>query len=92
MFDWLRRGKVKEIEPVVTEEVEVSPKDSKEPWIDINGRATEDGRIELKADWNDAFIDFLRMQGLDGANEEVIVQQYIAIMHRQLMDTGVDFE
>ena len=67
-------------------------KDSDAPWVDVTGTVTSDGRIALEADWNDAFIVFLRGEGLNGANDEAIVQQYIAIMHRQLMSEDTNFE
>lgn len=62
---------------------------SAEPWIDVRGEPDSDGRIRLQVDWNDAFIKLLKKNGFGGANDDVIIQQYLTVMHRQLMEQTV---
>lgn len=75
-----------------TPEETESKKDDNSPWITVNGRDVGDGRIELECDWNSQFIDYLRKNGFNGANDEVVVQQYLAVMHRQMMEEGPSFD
>lgn len=84
------------VEPTEVQTVEVeSPTKSDElvGGIDVSGRVRENGQIELKIDWNDEFIKELKANGYNGANEDVIIQQYLATLHRRLMEdtTGGDF-
>jgi hypothetical protein len=62
---------------------------SSEPWVDITSeRHHEDGRFEIEMDWNDAFIKMLRQHGFRGANEEVLVQQWLASIHKEVEQGG----
>lgn len=66
-------------------------KASDEPWVDFEGtvRDTEHGqRIQLE--WNDAFIVYLREAGIDGTDEEQVVQKYIALLMRDMTDRVED--
>lgn len=54
--------------------------------IEVHGKIRENGQIELKIDWNDEFIKELKANGYNGANEEVIIQQYLATLHRRLLE------
>jgi len=67
-----------------------------EPWVDIKG-AIEDPEhgIKMELDWNDAFVTYLRDNGITGADDEVVVQKWIALLYRDLMEqkqteTGAD--
>ena len=84
---WLAGAPIQSLVP--DKPPEAPTPDPDEPWVDIKGIVANDGRIELEADWNDAFIEFLQEQGFNGANDEVIMQQYITVMHRQLMNEGI---
>ena len=54
--------------------------------IDVHGKINDKGQIELKIDWTEDFIKQLRANGYNGANDDVIVQQYLATIHRRLME------
>ena len=60
-----------------------------EPWVDING-IVEDPKhgIKVDLDWNDAFIEYLRDNGITGVDEEIIVQKWITMLYRDLMEQG----
>lgn len=61
-------------------------KNSKEPWVDIRGIVDDpEHGIKIELDWNDAFVKFLRDHGFTGASDEQVVQQYIAIMFKNIV-------
>ena len=57
----------------------------------VMDRLLEDGRFEIEMDWNDAFIKYLRQHGFRGANEEILVQQWLASIHKEI-EQGGDFQ
>lgn len=60
---------------------------SSEPWVEVIGEnITDDGRIELRLDWNAAFIHYLRKSGFRGANDDVLVQAWLISLDRNLDD------
>jgi len=59
--------------------------EEEEGKIEVDGYINDKGQIALKVDWNDAFIKELKKAGYNGANDEVIIQQYLATMHRNLL-------
>lgn len=72
--------------------------DSDDPWVDFVGevRDTEKGQ-RLELNWNTAFIVFLKSIGITGADEEQMVQKYISLLLRDMVDKneerfGSDYE
>ncbi len=72
--------------------------ESDDPWVDFVGnvRDTEMGQ-RLQMEWNDAFIVYLRANGVTGANDEQVVQKYISLLFKDMVDKneeryGKDFE
>ena len=75
-------------------------KQSSEPWIEIVGEATVDegsineAAIEMKFEWNDAFITYLKVNGgYSGASDEQIVHKWLRDLYRsQVVKTiGAEF-
>ena len=62
-------------------------KESDEPWVDFVGnvRDMKEGQ-RLEMDWNDAFIQYLRDNGITGADDEQVVQKYISLLMRDMVD------
>lgn len=52
-------------------------KQSPDPWVEIEGwvETSEGARIELE--WNNAFVDYLREQGISGADDDQVVQKWV---------------
>lgn len=49
------------------------------PWVEVKGIVYDRKRgIKIELDWNDAFIKHLRDHGYKGADDDTIIQQYIA--------------
>lgn len=61
-------------------------KNSKEPWVTIVGDAIGEEGLQLSLDWNDAFIKFLRANGVEGSDETQIVQKWLAMIAKQQAD------
>lgn len=80
-----REANKPQIKKVVSEEAD-KHRDSKDPFVTIIGdKVTEEG-IEISLDWNDAFVKYLRTQGVAGADDTQIVQHWLAMISRQAAD------
>lgn len=66
-------------------------KKSSEPWVDIKGDMldTEQG-IRTELDWNDAFVQHLRENGVTGADDEQVVQHWVTLLLRDMADRMED--
>lgn len=66
-------------------------KASSEPWVDIKGDLidTKDG-VRTELDWNDAFVKYLRDQGITGADDEQVVQHWVTLLLRDMADRMED--
>ena len=75
--------KVVNTKPLLKDEI---AKYGDEPWVDVKAIVydpKQGAKIEL--DWNDAFIKYLRDNGFTGADENVVIQKYIAILLRNIV-------
>lgn len=61
-------------------------KASKEPWVDVEGIISDGHGVGIELDWNDAFIDHLRAEGLTGTDEDQIIQKYVTLLLRDMAD------
>jgi len=78
-----RRAKHKEAMDLYREEMKKSP----EPWVElVNGDIDPDNGIQIKLDWNDAFIVYLRQNGFTGDNEDVLVQKWLIGLNMSIVD------
>lgn len=72
-----------QIQRIVSEEAD-KYRDSKEPWVTIIGDTiNEDGSIQIALDWNDAFISYLKSNGIAGVDDTQIVQKWLAMISQQ---------
>lgn len=72
---------------VAAKEAEVKAKyDSDEPYVSIvSGDFTREGGVQLRLDWNAAFITYLRANGFTGATDEAIVDRWITSLSNERM-------
>jgi hypothetical protein len=70
------------LQRVVSEEAD-KYRDSKEPWVTIIGDTISDDGIQIALDWNDAFINYLKSEGVTGVDETQIVQKWLAMVSQQ---------
>lgn len=53
-------------------------KQGTEPWVEVLGHQETDQGIQMKLDWNDAFIEELRSAGYHGTSEYDLVMAWLA--------------
>jgi hypothetical protein len=59
-------------------------KHSGEPWVDFETRVVDkDGRVEVKMDWNEEFIDYLKKEGFKASSDEELVSIYFSSLVRE---------
>ena len=68
------------IETAVRGEFTSQMKESPEPWVDLQGYTETKQGLKITLDWNDAFIDHLREEGMTGLNEDEIVHRWLAML------------
>ena len=59
---------------------------STDPWVDVIADVKDSNGLGVRLEWNDAFIVFLKENGINGTDEEQIVQKYIALLLRDTAD------
>lgn len=60
-------------------------KNSSEPWVNITSENIDSKKgIEIGLDWNSAFILYLEESGIQGRNEDEVVQKWLAMLYQQL--------
>lgn len=61
-------------------------KQSPDPWVDIIGWVRTDEGVKIELEWNDAFVDYLRSNGIKGADEDQVVQKWVTLLLRDMAD------
>lgn len=61
-------------------------KSSSEPWVDVTGWSETEEGVKVELEWNDAFVDYLRANGVTGADDEQIVQKWVTLLLRDMAD------
>jgi len=61
-------------------------KESPEPWVEIVSWVDTEQGVKVELDWNDAFIDHLKVEGVTGADEDQIVQKWVAVLLHNVAD------
>ena len=75
-----------QISRLISEEAD-KYRDSKEPWVTIVGESVTKDGLKLELDWNDAFVKFLKAQGVVGNDDTQIVQKWLAMIAYQTSDS-----
>jgi len=59
----------------------------KEPWVEIKGIVHDPSKgLKIELDWNPAFVEKLRSEGYTGTNDEAVIQRWLAILYKDLVD------
>lgn len=61
-------------------------KESPEPWVEIVSWIDTDQGVKVELEWNDAFIDHLKVEGITGTDEDQIVQKWVAVLLHNVAD------
>ena len=65
-------------------------KASPDPWVEIEGWAESPNGVKVELEWNDAFVNELKKQGISGADEDQIVQKWIALLMHDMSSKMAD--
>lgn len=78
----------KELEVFRKQEAEdAERRSSTVPWVEIKGDDIDPVKgIQIKLDWNEAFIQYLKDNGLSGKDEDMIVQKWLAMLYVDVLD------
>lgn len=62
-------------------------RNGKEPWVEIKSADYSEVKgIQIELDWNDAFIQYLKDNGMKGRDDEIIVQKWLAFLYQDLIE------
>lgn len=62
-------------------------RNSTEPWVEIKSERIDPIKgLQLELDWNEAFIQHLKESGLQGRDEDTIVQKWLALLTHKLVE------
>ena len=58
-----------------------------EPWVEIKSAVIDPVKgIQIELDWNGAFVQYLRDNGMTGQDDETIVQKWLAFLYEDLVN------
>ena len=89
-FERQKRIEEREVEKKAHDAYVVKMKASSEPWVEVLGTVATEQGVRIELDWNDAFVEFLRGEGVTGIDEEQIMQQYITLLLRDMAEQMSD--
>lgn len=77
---------------VARDEYVTKMKSSNEPWVEVIGIEPTEQGIRTELDWNDAFIDYLKSQGIAGVDDGQVIQHYVTMLLRDMVEEMVEDE
>lgn len=60
-------------------------RDSTDPWVDIEGLSQSDQGVRIELDWNNAFVQHLRDNGITGTDDEQVVQHWVTLLLQDMV-------
>lgn len=86
--------KTNELEQTVIQVLENRDKmkyESEEPWVKLESAELHpEYGIQMKLDWNPAFIKHLRIECGFSGDEDTVIQQYIGALYKEIYLSSVD--
>ena len=61
-------------------------KKSADPWVDIQGWVETEQGVRIELDWNDAFVQHLKSEGITGADDDQVVQKWVTLLLANMSD------
>lgn len=69
---------------IALEERRRKAKESDEIYLEIVAEEITSEGVKFEMDWNQAFIDACKKNGITGDNDEIIVHKYLSLISRQV--------
>jgi hypothetical protein len=60
---------------------------SAEPWVELQSWADTPQGVKVELEWNDAFVAYLKSQGIQGTDEDQTVQKWVTLLLMQVSDS-----
>ena len=62
-------------------------KESKDPWVEVIGAVEDTAQgVRIALEWNDAFVQYLQSQGVNGTDEGQVVQHWVTLILRDMAE------
>jgi len=69
------------------EDPNAAHKASSEPWVEVVGEKWDEVKgMEIKLDWNEAFIVRLRELGIAGKDDSTVVHKWLAMLYEDMSE------
>ncbi|KKM95915.1 hypothetical protein LCGC14_1183310 [marine sediment metagenome] len=69
--------------------VEEIKEEKKTPWVKILGGVHDPSKgVKISLDWNKEFVDYLRENKITGTDDEAVVQKWVTMLFRDMMEEG----
>jgi len=69
------------------EEADEARRNGIEPWVEVRSAHLDPVKgIQIELDWNEAFVQYLKDNGLSGRDDETIVQKWLAFLYEDLIN------
>lgn len=69
------------------EEADEARRNGTEPWVEVRSANLDPVKgIQIELDWNEAFVQYLKDNGLSGRDDETIVQKWLAFLYEDLIN------
>ena len=65
-------------------------KQSPDPWVDIIGWVKDSNGVRTELQWNDAFVDYLRAEGISGVDDDAVVQKWVVVLMHDMANRMED--
>jgi|SRR5271157_3399461 len=60
---------------------------SSEPWVEVQSWADTPQGVKVELEWNDAFVNHLKANGVQGTDEDQIVQKWVSQLLMHVVDS-----
>lgn len=68
------------------DEADEAKRNGIEPWVEIKSDNVDPVKgIQIELDWNEAFVQYLKDNGITAKTDESIVQKWVAMLYQDLM-------
>lgn len=62
-------------------------RNGKEPWVEIKSAEFNEVKgIQIELDWNEAFVQYLKENGVKARNDDQIVQKWLMMLYADLIE------
>lgn len=69
------------------DEADEERRNGSEPWVEIKSAEFNEVKgIQIELDWNDAFVAYLRENGITAREDDSVVQKWLLMLYKDLIE------